>query len=153
MGRNRSLELPPREPVHLASVTLTPEGGAEIALQNWNPFTRVHVVANRFVPTRNLFSSLGGFTRWGLGSKTPDFLPNLYSAGREIGDEYRYILDRRYAPKHPGNRLPRPGLLLNPWDKRSTDSEALPVSGGAAPLASMGNQPGLAMMADMLGRS
>ena len=153
MGRNRSLELPPREPVQLTSVTLTPEGGAEIALQNWNPFTRVHVVANRFVPTRSLFSSLGGFTRWGLGSKTPDFLPNLYSAGREIGDEYRYILDRRYAPKHPGNRLPRPGLLLNPWDKRSTDSEALPVSGGAAPLASMGNQPGLAMMADMLGRS
>ena len=153
VGKNRSLELRPRQPVHLASATLTPEGGAEITLQNWNPFTRVHVMANQFVPTQNLFSNLGGFTRWGVGSKTPDFLPNLYSGGREIGDEYRYILDRRYATKYPGNRLPRPGLLLNPWDKRSTDSEALPVADGAAPLASAGSMAGMAQMADMLSRS
>mgnify|MGYP007006562012 CR=1 FL=1 len=98
-------------------------------------------------------SNLGGFTRWGVGSKTPDFLPNLYSGGREIGDEYRYILDRRYATKYPGNRLARPGLLLNPWDKRSTDSEALPVADGATPLASAGSMAGMAQMADMLSRS
>ena len=153
VGKNRCLELRPREPVHLVSATLTPEGGAEITLQNWNPFTRVHVMANQFVPAKSLFSNLGGFTRWGVGSKTPDFLPNLYSGGREIGDEYRYILDRRYATKYPGNRLPRPGLLLNPWDKRSTDSEALPVADGAAPLASAGSLPGMAQMADMLARS
>jgi hypothetical protein len=110
-------------------------------------------MANQFVPAKSLFSNLGGFTRWGVGSKTPDFLPNLYSGGREIGDEYRYILDRRYATKYPGNRLPRPGLLLNPWDKRSTDSEALPVADGAAPLASAGSLPGIAHMADMLARN
>ena len=153
VGKHRSLELRPREPVFLASAILTPEGGAEITLQNWNPFTRVHVMANQFVPAKSLFSNLGGFTRWGVGSKTPDFLPNLYSGGREIGDEYRYILDRRYATKYPGNRLPRPGLLLNPWDKRSTDSEALPVADGAAPLASAGSLPGIAHMADMLARN
>ena len=153
VGKNRSLELRPREPVHLASATLTPEGGAEITLQNWNPFTRVHVMANQFVPAKSLFSNLGGFTRWGVGSKTPDFLPNLYSGGREIGDEYRYILDRRYATKYPGNRLPRPGLLLNPWDKRSTDSVALPVADGTAPLPSLGSVAGMAQMADMLSRS
>lgn len=150
VGKNRSLELRDQEPVHLASVTLTPEGGAEITVHHWNRFTRVHVVANQFVPTKSLFSSLGGFTRWGAGSKTPDFLPNLYSDGREIGDEYRYILDRRYASKYPGNRLTRPGLLLNPWDKRSTDSEPLPVSDSTAPPAAMGDRLGMALMADAL---
>jgi hypothetical protein len=45
--------------------------------------------------------------------------------GRDIGDEYRYILERRYAQKFPGNMLARPGLLLNPWEKRKTDQAGL----------------------------
>ena len=82
---------------------------------------RCDVMAGHFVPAPSLFSSLGGFTRRGSGFRLPDHLPNLYSAGRAIGDESRYILDRRYARKFPGNPLARPGLLLNPWDKRSTE--------------------------------
>ena len=39
-----------------------------------------------------------------------------------IGDEYRYILDRKYAKKFPGNMLERPSLLLNPWAVRSTET-------------------------------
>ena len=147
IGRNRSLELRPREPVHLGPVTLTPEGGAEIALLNWNRSTRVHVVAGHFVPNPGLFSGLGGFTRWGSGFRVPEHLPNLYSEGRAIGDESRYILDRRYARKFPGNRLARPGLLLHPWDKRSTESVVLPVSGGQSPAATMGDRAGLIRMA------
>ncbi|MEM7392519.1 MAG: hypothetical protein AAF492_09225, partial [Verrucomicrobiota bacterium] len=42
--------------------------------------------------------------------------------GRKIGDEYRYILDRKYAKKYPGNMLKRPGLLLNPWAIRKTEA-------------------------------
>ncbi len=30
----------------------------------------------------------------------------------DIGDEYRYILDRKYAKKYPGNMLRRPGLVV-----------------------------------------
>ena len=55
---------------------------------------------------------------------TPEKSPNLFAAGRAIGDEYRYILERRYAKLFPGNMLPRPGLILNPWEVRSTDLEA-----------------------------
>ena len=47
---------------------------------------------------------------------------SLYLAGRNIGDEYRYILDRKFAQKYPGTMLERPSLLLNPWDIRSTES-------------------------------
>ncbi|MFM8878157.1 MAG: hypothetical protein ACKOKG_03320, partial [Verrucomicrobiota bacterium] len=150
VGTQRSLELPPREPVHLASVTLQPDGGAEIGLVNWNGSTRVHVMAGHFVPAPSLFSSLGGFTRRGSGFRLPDHLPNLYSAGRAIGDESRYILDRRYARKFPGNPLARPGLLLNPWDKRSTDSVVLPTSEGQAPMAAMGDMAGSMQLAERL---
>ncbi|HKD37081.1 MAG TPA: hypothetical protein VKB78_09780, partial [Pirellulales bacterium] len=39
-----------------------------------------------------------------------------------IGDEFRYIIDRRFAHKYPGNMLERPSLLLNPWAIRSTET-------------------------------
>ena len=39
-------------------------------------------------------------------------VPSIYASGRKIDDEYRYILDRRYAKKYPGNMLKRPGLIL-----------------------------------------
>ncbi|MEC8197514.1 MAG: hypothetical protein VX228_14690, partial [Pseudomonadota bacterium] len=33
-----------------------------------------------------------------------------------------YVLDRQGAEKFPGNLLPRPGLILNPWSVRSTET-------------------------------
>ena len=162
VGTNRWLERRQRGPVHLESVTLAPDGGAEIVVQNAGPLTRVHVVAGHFVPgivprgngssepDANLFVDLGRFTRWGSGIRLAEYLPNLYSGGREIGDEYRYILDRRYAAKFPGNRLPRPGLLLHPWERRSTDSEALMVTGSEAPQATAGQLAGMMAMGDAL---
>ena len=36
----------------------------------------------------------------------------LYVKERAIGEEYRYVLDRRYAVKYPGNMLERPALIL-----------------------------------------
>jgi hypothetical protein len=32
-----------------------------------------------------------------------------------LGDEYRYVLERRQATRFPGNMLARPSLLLHPW--------------------------------------
>ena len=58
------------------------------------------------------------------GWSAPDKLPSLFAAGRDIGDEYRYILERRYSKIFPGNMLARPGLILNPWEVRSTDLQA-----------------------------
>jgi len=47
---------------------------------------------------------------------------SLYVEERDIGEEYRYVLDRRYASKYPGNMLKRPGLILNPWSVRKTET-------------------------------
>ena len=90
-------------------------------LSNAGKFARVHVAATRFLPEKSLLAGLGSFTRFDPAQGTPAKSPNLFAAGRSIGDEYRYILERRYTKLFPGNMLPRPGLLLNPWDKRSTD--------------------------------
>jgi hypothetical protein len=151
VAANRSLEVRDLNALQVESVAVS-TNGLSIQLRNWNPLTRVHVAASRFLPGRGLFGGLAGFTRFGPSWMTPDRLPNLYATGREIGDEYRYILERRYAQKFPGNQLARPGLLLNPWDKRSTDTAALAVSGGQAAMAMPGAVAGAAMDAAMMKR-
>ena len=50
-----------------------------------------------------------------------------YLSGRDIGDEYRYILERKRAARvagsiFAGNMAERPSLLLNPWAIRTTSS-------------------------------
>ncbi|MFN7563608.1 MAG: hypothetical protein ACK5TH_17640, partial [Prosthecobacter sp.] len=124
LGKHRQLELKGNSPLHITEAT-TDKDFITVKLAHSSPFARVHVTASRFEPEKSLFDGLGGFTRFGAASGTPARNPNLYSAGREIGDEYRYILERRYAKLFPGNMLTRPGLLLNPWEIRSTDLDAL----------------------------
>ncbi|WP_395736053.1 autotransporter-associated beta strand repeat-containing protein [Prosthecobacter sp.] len=137
LGRHRQLELKGTTPLHIVSV----ENDAEfitVKLANSGPFARVHFAASRFDPGSGIFGGLGGFARFGAASGTPAKNPNLYSAGREIGDEYRYILERRYAKLFPGNMLTRPGLLLNPWEIRQTDLDALLQAGGQSAVMTRG---------------
>ena len=54
----------------------------------------------------------------------------VYLTGRNIGYEYRYIIDRKYATKYPGNNLDRPSLLLNPWAVRGTETGEQAAQGG-----------------------
>lgn len=129
LGKHRQLELKGNSPLHIAETT-TDKDFITVKLAHSSPFARVHVAASRFDPGSGLFGGLGGFARFGAASGTPVRNPNLYSAGREIGDEYRYILERRYAKLFPGNMLTRPGLLLNPWEIRSTDLTELAQQAG-----------------------
>ena len=118
-SRNRALEMGDARPLQVQAVRVTADA-LTIQLANWGPLTRVHLAASRFLPGSGLFD-LGIFRRFNPGWRTPVYLPNLFAAGREIGDEYRYILDRRSAKVFPGNMLARPSLILNPWEVRSTD--------------------------------
>ncbi len=146
LSPNRSLEVRDAVPLSVESAKVDEEG-VLIQLRNWNSFTRVHVAASRFLPGKGLFGGLASFTRFGPATMTPDRLPNLFAGGREIGDEYRYILERRYAQKFAGNMLSRPGLLLNPWEKRSTDLEAQEQAAMQAPPSARGGRAGGADMA------
>ncbi|MEM7231463.1 MAG: hypothetical protein AAF517_04785, partial [Planctomycetota bacterium] len=88
-------------------------------VDNASTLTRVHVIATRFTPAHEAHTGLSLYPNWSprwIRIPKPE---THYVVGRDIGDEYRYILDRKYAK----NMLARPGLLLNPWaisDTRTT---------------------------------
>ncbi|HLF95323.1 MAG TPA: hypothetical protein VJB14_17785, partial [Planctomycetota bacterium] len=114
-----------------------------IGVANASPSTRVHVIGTRYLPGHSAFYELG---REGLAEPWAVLLSaarSAYVSGRDLGDEYRYILERKRATKHAGNMLTRPGLLLNPWAVRSTQTAvAVAAAGGeygaaGAPMASM----------------
>lgn len=130
ISARRVLELRERAPLHVelsatkAEVMITVTGASRHA--------RVHLCATRFLPAHSLFDALRPAlaTTPRLGEVSP--ATSLHLSGRDIGDEYRYILDRRLAAKYPGNLLTRPGLLLNPWAVRATETSLDQIGGGGA---------------------
>ncbi len=136
----RSLEAREGLPLQIAGAQVDGDS-VRVRIANADQFTRVHIAATRFLPGTGLFE-LGRFARFEPGWGTPDKLPNLFAAEREIGDEYRYILERRDTKAYPGNMLARPGLLLNPWEERSTDLHALESIGGEISSAMGGARAG-----------
>jgi hypothetical protein len=151
VSANRDLERRNAAPVQVESVSAEPDA-VVVKIANANAFTRVHIAATRFLPRNNgcwnedLFDGLAQFARFDPGTATPGRFPNLFSTEREIGDEYRYIIERRYAQKFPGNMLSRPGLLLNPWEKRSTDQNAMQMASGQAAGSTAGGFPSTAVL-------
>jgi len=129
IGRQRMLEV--GRGAALSIEGLAVEGDALVVrLANAGANARVTVVATRYLPAFDPFSRLVGPAPRELGAAPVESAECLYAAGREIGDEYRYILDRRLARKFPGNMLRRPGLILNPWALEETTT-ALGLGGGA----------------------
>lgn len=101
-----------------------------LQVRHAGPGTRVHVFASRYLDAFHAFESLRIPARQAAWVTTLPAADSLYVAGRDIGDEYRYILDRRTARRYPGNLLARPGLLLNPWALRETETGELLAAAG-----------------------
>ncbi len=121
LGEHRHLEIKDAQPLQIAGVSLG-EKTLDVQLENAGSLARVHVFATRYQPA---YSAFGGFARVRPSEPASMIAPNAlsyYVEGRNIGDEYRYILERKYAKKFPGNMLKRPGLLLNPWAIRNTET-------------------------------
>lgn len=130
LGGHRQLETPLLAPLQIESIKPV-AGGLQVQLRNATKLTRVHVFATRFVPEYDVFGKLSRVRAAEpyLYQQSP--AQSVYLTGRNIGDEYRYIIDRKYAPKFPGNTLERPSILLNPWAVRSTETgEQQAGSGG-----------------------
>ncbi len=120
IGKNRVLEQKAIYPLQIQSIEVK---GDELLIKVANavPGTRVHMAMTRYV-TDDLFA------RFGTPSFRGPVAANLvrpkseYLSGRRIGDEYRYVMERRNGGTYPGNMLTRPSLILNPWSPRSTDT-------------------------------
>lgn len=93
-----------------------------IALGGAGADARVHVLASRYLPDFDAFQEIGPSPGLEPLLGTPGNLRTVYVNGRTLGEEYRYVLDRRQQLKYAGNLLPRPGLLLNPWALRTTET-------------------------------
>lgn len=131
IGRDRALSATPTRPLHVTSLEST-DDAVRIRVANASEGTRVHVVATRYLPAYDLFAGLRGKASAGPAVMPLDRLASTYDAGRKLSDEYRYVLERRFANKYPGNMLDRPSLLLNPMalDQESWNS-AVGLGGGA----------------------
>ena len=123
----RSVELSPAVPV---LATLTADDTTLTArIVDAGPQTRVHVIATRYLADRALPRTLDRAARLPLSTTVAPVLSHFVS-GRDIGDEYRYILERRNHARRPGILLDKPGLLLNPWAIRTTSTGVQHARGG-----------------------
>jgi len=113
LGENRLLEVRNPKPLQIAAVEADKDT-VRIRLENATKYARVHVAAGRYEPAYDLYAHLAA-PQSGLEGTTVPKTESFYVTGRDIGDEYRYVLERKYAKKYPGNMLQRPSLLLNPW--------------------------------------
>ncbi len=147
LSRWRHLQIKNAAPLQIASLKADADK-LTLRLVNADAMTRVHLVATRFLPEFPLASL--GRPNWAEPlTVSRGSAETLYLSGRDIGEEYRYILERRAAVKFPGNLLGRPGLLLNPWALRSTETTIAEARAGEdygrskdAKIAQRGGMPG-----------
>lgn len=117
---------------------LTVAGALKIQLREPGARTRVHVIATRF---SSALLELPWIGPRAVGRRVDRPRIAQYVSGRELGDEYRYILDRRSAKRYPNLLLDRPGLLLNPWSRRTTTTDVAHARAGGAFAASPAAAP------------
>ncbi len=103
---------------------------AVVELVNTNQNTRLHFIATRFLPEFSVFENIGLFQHSSQIGKHRIPAISQYLSGRTISEEFRYILERKYSRIYPGNMLKRPGLLLNPWSIRKTDTSTRTAASG-----------------------
>jgi len=131
LGRNRQLEIRGQKPIQIGSVSSN-ESAVTIKVQNASQFARVHLFATRYLPEFSAFHNLLTHDAQPFAKASPRRPLSSYVEGRNIGDEYRYILERRSSQRFPGNMNERPGMLLNPFVLRSTDTGEQRAAAGAA---------------------
>ncbi|QEL20900.1 hypothetical protein [Limnoglobus roseus] len=128
LGAVRQMQLPAIKPVAVREITTTPDE-LLVRLTDGSKFARVHVFATRYQPAYSAFHDLQ-VRDAELAGVYPGHAISVYQTGRNIGDEYRYVLERKAQKKYPGNMLDRPELLLNPWAVRSTTTGEQEALGG-----------------------
>ncbi|MGI6496826.1 MAG: hypothetical protein ACOX5G_12240 [Kiritimatiellia bacterium] len=106
-------------PPRIASLECA-DGHVRVRVANANADTRVQLLA-RWSCSDGLPAAWGEPDSPALpGARLPP--RTLTVSGRRLGDEVRYVLERRFAGSRIGNLLARPSLLLAPWDVRTTRS-------------------------------
>lgn len=130
VGRIRHLQLPPMDAPGIASIGRDDEQWT-VEVSAAGPLTRVHVIAGRYLTDADPKEALA-LEPLAARSGRSERQPAGYLSDLKLGDEYRYVMDRRYATKYPGVMLPTPGLILNPWETETTDNQRQQAEDGEA---------------------
>jgi hypothetical protein len=105
-------------------------------MTNFKSNPRVHIFGFTFMPNQsiemyntfkrviqdNVSLNVFGFAKW----------KNIYISNRKLGDEFRYVFDRRYLKRYIGNTLDRPQLVLKRQFIRNTAFDMENIQGGSA---------------------
>jgi hypothetical protein len=121
------VELSPTPPL-LRSLSVE-ESEIVVHVSGAGPDTRIHAIATLFRPMAALRTTLARAPRQVIIAPGQPAISD-YVSGRDIGDEYRYILQRRSAARRPGVLLEKPSLLRDPWALRTTSTERQTASEG-----------------------
>ncbi|HEY1120835.1 MAG TPA: hypothetical protein VGE67_04510, partial [Haloferula sp.] len=92
-------------------------GSLVIRVEGATPGTRVSLLGSRYLHSWDAGEALQPFTPPQPTVLVPGFTGFSFQEASRLGDEMRYILDRRAAKTFPGSMLPRPGLLVNRWSQ------------------------------------
>jgi hypothetical protein len=83
--------------------------------------TRVTLAGRYFLHGWNAGDGLQPFRAPVTGVMIPSMVSSGTLEDRRLGDEMRYILDRRAATTFPGVMLPRPGQLVRRWSEQDLE--------------------------------
>ena len=103
LGSTRWLETRETVPLHIRS--LDSKKGLKVKLGGTTPATRVHVFATRYQPRFNPLAQFDNVRDLEPAVIRPGIRRTTFMAGRKIGGEYQYILDRRYARATTGSSM------------------------------------------------
>lgn len=145
-GKVRHQQMSPARPLGIESVA-TDEDQWKIQLSGNTELARVHVLAVRYLGPTPPIAALD-LPALPLSQRHVRLPESSYLSELQLGDEYRYVLRRRYAAKYPGVMLPQPSLLLNPWQTEETTSTTQRAREGEPPPASAGADRAGAPMAE-----
>lgn len=145
-GYARQREMSPAVPLGIASITRD-ASGLKIQLSGQTQLARVHLYGSRFLernsPIEQLYQPLPG-----LDGRRVTWPRSGYVSNLRLGDEYQYVLRRKYANKYPGVMLPQPSVILNPWATEDTSNESQMARPGQAPPSSAAQNDGMEMGVD-----
>lgn len=122
-------EVAERTPAVPVIAELAASDTLDLRIDGAGPRTRVHVIATPFLAAPIRSQPAPRRPPEVRADRAPG---TVYISGRELGDEIRYVLERRTAKRFPSLALDKPTLLLNPWARRTTSTAVAVASAGRA---------------------
>ncbi|KAF9378595.1 hypothetical protein CPB97_009481 [Podila verticillata] len=118
-----------RRPFHMAPKSNSESRSLDVQLYNWSAETRLCIIASKFTSARTAFPNLAVLEAedpWHM--KKTELTSTTFKAGRVLGDEYQYVLNRKAQSAHwAGNFLTKPSVLLTPWAVSNSTTVTKPV--------------------------